>query len=249
MTSPAAELPPRRLLGRYGYPTSHRLIEIASVLAFTILASVLARRVVAALAERADPATAVLVAAAVVAALVVADLLSGVVHAICDNLGSIDTPVVGRKFIRSFREHHTDPLDMTRGDLIRVNADNSLVCLPVLVSTLVWLDVGSHPVAASFLLALTGFVVVTNQIHKWAHMAEVPTVVRWLQRRRLVLSPEHHRVHHTPPYASHYCITSGITNDVLGRIGFWPFLLEGCRRLGHVLPGSPAAGASQGPGA
>ena len=65
-------------------------------------------------------------------AYLAADVLSGLVHAVCDNLGSVDTPVVGQKFIRSFREHHTDPLDMTRGDFVRVNADNFLVCLPVL---------------------------------------------------------------------------------------------------------------------
>ena len=36
--------------------------------------------------------------------------------------------------------------------------------------------------------ALAGCVLVTNQIHKWAHLDEVPPSVRWLQDHRLVLS-------------------------------------------------------------
>lgn len=108
---------------------------------------------------------------------------------------------------------------------------------------------GAHLTVSSFLLALMGFVVVTNQIHKWAHMASVPTSVRWLQARHLILSPEHHRVHHTPPYSSHYCITSGITNRSLTGIGFWPALMTGCRSVGRLFAGSPATGSSQGPNA
>ena len=62
--------------------------------------------------------------------------------------------------------------------------------------------------------------------------------------------PEHHAIHHTPPYDTHYCITSGITNGALAKVGFWPVLLASCRRLGRHLPGSPATGeGSQGPGA
>lgn len=244
-----AEQPPPRLLGRYSYPTSHRVVEIAAVLAFAGFGTVFAVRVIGEALGRPVLVTLALGLLAIALAAVVADFLSGLVHALCDNLGSVDTPVVGQKFIRSFREHHTDPLDMTRGDFIRVNADNFLACLPVLIPAVLWLDVGSHLFLSAFLLALLGFVVVTNQIHKWAHMAEVPAAVRWLQRHQLVLSPAHHRVHHTPPYRSHYCITSGVTNPVLTRIGFWPALLRACRWLGRFVGGSPAAGSSQGPGA
>jgi len=243
------ELPPQRLLGRYSYPTSHRVIEIVAVVLFYGFGAVFAWRTVASLVDSLDPATVAVAAIAVLAALIVADFASGLVHALCDNLGSVDTPLVGQKFIRSFREHHTDPLDMTRGDFVRVNADNHLVCLPFLVPAVLWMDVSAHPVLAPFLLALMVFVVLTNQVHKWAHVAEPPAVVRWAQAHKLVLSPEHHKVHHTPPYDSHYCITSGITNPFLSRIGFWPALMRFCRWLGRFVGGSPAAGHSQGPGA
>lgn len=236
---------PRRLLGRYSYPTSHRIIEIMAVGVFAVFGGVFLVRVVEALDERSLMTGGLVAAGAVLVSVIVADFLSGLIHAVCDNLGSVNTPVVGQKFIRSFREHHDDPLDMTRGDFIRVNADNFLVCLPILIPCVLWLDVGANLFLSVFLIALMGLAVITNQIHKWAHLDTVPAPVGWLQRRGLVLSPEHHQFHHTPPYDSHYCITSGITNPFLTRIGFWPVLLRAFRWLGRFLPGSPVIEQAQ----
>lgn len=236
---------PRRWLGEYSYPTSHRVIELVAIVVWIGCTAVLATRVVSAAAAQLSIGVAIGMAVAAFAAYLVADVASGLVHAVCDNLGSVDTPVVGQKFIRSFREHHTDPLDMTRGDFVRVNADNFLVCLPVVIPVLLWVDVDQHLYLGTFVLALTGLVVVTNQIHKWAHLARigepVPAAVRRLQRHGVILSAEHHEIHHTPPHESHYCITSGITNPFLTRIGFWPVLMRSCRFVGRHVAGSPAA--------
>ena len=237
------DAPSKRLLGRYSYPTSHRVIEISAVLLFIGFGGVFSLRLASSLMGSLDGGTVAVVAFAVLAAALAADFASGLVHALCDNLGSVDTPVVGQKFIRSFREHHTDPLDMTRGDFIRVNADNFLICLPILIPVTIWLDVEGHPFLATFLVSMMGFVVVTNQIHKWAHTADVPRPIRWAQAHRLILSPEHHRVHHTPPYDSHYCITSGITNRFLTGIGFWPALMRVCHRVGRIGHHEAPAGA------
>lgn len=241
----AAHDSPRRWLGEYSYPTSHRVIELAAIVVWTGCASLLAVRVVAAASDQLSVGVAFGMAASAFAAYLAADFLSGLVHALCDNLGSIHTPVVGQKFIRSFREHHTDPLDMTRGDFVRVNADNFLVCLPVVIPVLLWVDIAQHLFVGTFVLALVALVIVTNQIHKWAHIARigepVPAPVRWLQARGVILSADHHDIHHTSPYDSHYCITSGVTNPFLTRIGFWPVLMSGCRRVGRRLAGSPAA--------
>ena len=249
---PIGELPPRRRLGRYSYPTSHRVIEILAIVAFVVVAGMFAERVVGEVLAQDSPVIFLGVAASAFLAYLAADFFSGLVHAVCDNLGSVDTPIVGQKFIRSFREHHTDPLDMTRGDFVRVNADNFLVCLPVLIPCVLWLDESDHLHVATFVLTLTGLVIMTNQIHKWAHVARigepVPALVRTLQRRGVILSPEHHQVHHTAPYDTHYCITSGITNGPLARMGFWPVLMRSCRWIGRRLPGSPAVTGDPGPG-
>ncbi|MCU1371193.1 MAG: transrane protein [Ilumatobacteraceae bacterium] len=235
---------PRRWLGEYSYPTGHRVIELVAIVVWVGCTAVLAARVVVAAADQRSVLVAFGLVAAALAAYLVADVASGLVHAVCDNLGSVDTPVVGQKFIRSFREHHTDPLDMTRGDFVRVNADNFLACLPVVIPVLLWVDIDQHLFVGTFVLALTGLVIVTNQIHKWAHIARigepVPAPVRWLQRHGVILSAEHHEIHHTPPHESHYCITSGITNPFLTRIGFWPVLMRGCRVVGRRFAGSPA---------
>jgi sterol desaturase/sphingolipid hydroxylase (fatty acid hydroxylase superfamily) len=242
---------PRRPLGRYSYPTSHRVIELLSIVSFVAFMAVFGRRVATSIGDAWSVGTALWVLLAAFAGFVTADFASGLVHGLCDNLGSVDTPIVGQKFIRSFREHHTDPLDMTTGDYVRTNADNFFACLFVLVPCVIWMDVGAHPYRAAFVVSLLLVVIMTNQIHKWAHLVHVgrpvPGVVRALQRSRVILSPEHHQIHHTPPYDTHYCITSGITNGPLARIGFWPVMMRSCRFVGRHLPGSPAVTGDTGP--
>jgi plasmanylethanolamine desaturase len=58
---------------------------------------------------------------------------------------------------------------------------------------------------------------ITNECHKWAHAeaADTPPLIRWAQRYRLVLSPEHHRLHHTAPFNSHFCMANGWLNAPL----------------------------------
>lgn len=161
------------------------------------------------------------VVVAVALALVVADFLSGLVHFLCDNFGSPETPVLGQKFIKAFREHHDDPAAMTHGDFVEVNADNLFVCLPVLLPGVVWFNVSGHLYVAVFLAMLAVFIAVTNEVHKWAHSAPIPPFMRGLQATRLVLRPGHHQVHHDPPHDANYCITSGVLNPLLTRVRFW----------------------------
>jgi ubiquitin-conjugating enzyme E2 variant len=66
------------------------------------------------------------------------------------------------------------------------------------------------------------FVMMTNQIHKWAHTDNPPRVVVWLQRVHLILPPEHHQIHHTPPFNSYYSITTGWLNWPLMKLRFFP---------------------------
>jgi plasmanylethanolamine desaturase len=142
-----------------------------------------------------------------------ADLLSGLAHWAFDSFGSVKTPLLGAAFIRPFREHHVDPSAMTRHDFVETNGSSCLACAPLLLAALF-----ASPAWQAFLVCLCIGILVTNQCHKWAHMEHRPKVVFLLQRFRLVLKPEEHRLHHQPPYRSHYCTASGWLNPVLNTI-------------------------------
>lgn len=148
-----------------------------------------------------------------VAAWLAADLLSGVAHWMFDSFGSLRTPLVGPAFIRPFREHHADPAAMTRHDFVETNGSSCLACVPLLA-----LALHVPPAWQAFLVFLCLGILATNQCHKWAHMGRPPRMVRFLQDLNLVLKPEIHRLHHTPPYRSHYCTASGWLNPILNAL-------------------------------
>ena len=81
---------------------------------------------------------------------------------------------------------------------------------------------------ACVVIAFTAlFVFCTNQFHKWAHTKNPAGWVRLLQRAGLILSPEHHAVHHAAPRDKYYCITVGWMNPLLDKIRFFRFLEAG----------------------
>ena len=205
------------MLGTYDYPTSHRVFELISVGAFIGFAGLLAAGVAVEVGDRLSWPVGLLIFGLVLAAYAVADLASGIVHYLLDNFGSPDTPVIGQKFVKPFRDHHVDPMAMTHGDFIAVNADNVFICLPVIIPAFFLLDVARHPYWGVFLVGLVAGVIMTNQLHKWAHMPTVPRVVAVAQRSGVVLSKEHHSVHHSGAYDSNYCITWGHLDMLLNR--------------------------------
>ena len=205
------------MLGTYDYPTSHRVFEFVSVGTFIAFAGALVWRVGDEVAGRMSVSVACLIVGLLLAAYAVADLASGIVHFLLDNFGSPDTPVIGQKFVKPFRDHHVDPMEMTRGDFIAVNADNVFVCLPVIIPAFFFLETSAHPYAGVFIVGLVAGVIMTNQLHKWAHMPTVPRLVAAAQLRGFVLSKEHHSVHHSGAYDSNYCITWGHLDLLLNR--------------------------------
>ncbi|MEO7360940.1 MAG: fatty acid desaturase CarF family protein [Gemmatimonadaceae bacterium] len=157
------------------------------------------------------------VALAVILGYLVADLLSGIVHFLADNFGSPDTPFVGQGFVLPFRQHHVDPLGITRHGFFIANGNNALVCLPVLIPVALLVPIMSSTVgyaAGVFTFVTLLAVFLTNQTHKWAHMESVPRPIRWMQNAGLILSKSHHDIHHVRPYNTHYCITVGAWNSL-----------------------------------
>jgi hypothetical protein len=180
-----------------------RAVEVSAVLTFLFLLGVSIEKV----------EIAPLLPIAALCGWLLADLFSGLVHWALDTYGSVRTPVVGPAIIRPFREHHADPQGMTRHDFFEVNGSSCLGCLPLLVLSL-FLEGFWHALLISTCIGI----LFTNQCHKWAHMDRPPAFVRALQKLRLVLRADEHRLHHTPPYNSHFCTANGWLNGPLNRL-------------------------------
>jgi len=205
---------------KYGYSRSHRMVEIASIVAVLGLLLAFAVRIVTTIESGRGWLT---LAATVAVSYLASDVISGVVHWAGDTIGNEDVPFLGPNFIRPFRQHHVDQKDISRHDFIETNGNNCIVILaPLAVAFLLMPSeqtVGFF--AATFVALLALFVVMTNQFHKWAHSDTPPGAARLLQRCRLILTPRHHDKHHTIPHDRHYCITVGWMNPMLNHLRFF----------------------------
>ncbi len=166
-----------------------------------------------------------LIALAIPLGVVGGDFVSGIVHWAADTYGSEDMRVIGPSLVKPFRLHHVYPRDITTHGLVETTGNVCILAVPVLVACLylMWRMPQSGLLAFSvvcfaFVAAAT---VATNQFHKWAHQENPSSFARWLQRRRLVLEPQHHKLHHTEPFNVNYCITNGWLNPVLNKLKFF----------------------------
>lgn len=176
------------------------------------------------------------ICAGAVLGYLVADIVSGLVHWFCDTFFHDDTPLIGPAFIHPFREHHVDPLAITRHGFFEVNGNNCLALLPLVTAVLLLgAPLEGEPVPALFVqstaLAFALVTFATNQFHKWAHQERPVAAVRWLQATGLILSPVHHGRHHSQPYRQAYCITAGWLDPVLDRTHLFERIERAIRRF------------------
>lgn len=189
--------------------------DVASVSALLVLLVVAAARLAQVLGAGAP---VWVLPPACIAAVLAADLVSGLVHWFCDRFFAADTPVIGRMLIHPFREHHVDPMAITRHGVFELCGNNALAVVPVSLALV--LAGPPRPAAGAlavhaFVIALSLAVFATNLAHRWAHAEERAPVVHWLQRRRLILSPEVHDRHHRGDFSRGYCVTTGWLNPLL----------------------------------
>lgn len=203
-----------------GYSRAMRALETFCIASFAVVITWQSIRMI-------EPALANpwLMVAAFAGGYLFADFVSGFFHWLADTWGSVDMPVVGKSVLRPFREHHVDQKAITLHDFIETNGNNCGICvLPGTAALFVSLE---NPVVFFFfawLLWTMIWTLGTNQFHKWAHLDNPPAWIAFLQRWHLVLPPEHHKIHHTAPYATHYCITTGWLNRPLAALRFFRVL-------------------------
>lgn len=217
-----------------GYSKTFRKIEIAALLVYHVVTLALVIKL-----AKFYIGKPIQISAIVFLGLITADFVSGFVHWAGDTWGSPDWPIIGQTMIRTFREHHVDQLAITRHDFVETNATNCLISLPVLL--ICWaipLHQGQiiRPFVVSWMVSMTTWVYATNQIHKWSHQAAPSRFVRLLQKTHLILGAQNHSIHHAPPYAKYYCITTGWLNLPLDRIGFFPKLETLITKLTGAIP-------------
>ncbi len=218
-----------------GYTAEHRHAEYAGITVAALTALYLTWRVV-----HCPTLSGWWMPLAALVGILLSDWMSGFVHWLFDTWGNLDTPVFGRLAIRTFRHHHVDQKAITHHDFIETNGHNISLTTIYGVGGLLMLrgdDVTLFDVfVCQSLLCATLFTAFTSQIHKWAHMDQPPRIIVLLQRARLILAPEHHSLHHSPPYNRNYCITVGWLNGPLRAIRFFETLERTITALTGVVP-------------
>jgi len=208
---------------------AHWLLELFGIGAFAALAALIGTEVYVGAAAF---GYAWLLPAVAVVAYLAADLASGFVHFLADNFGSERTPILGPNFIGPFRDHHVDPTGITRNDFVDNNGNNSLASVSPMILVYLFVSVAATAwgyLFGAFFLMVCLAVLLTNQFHKWAHMERPPGWVRRLQLWGLVLSKEHHDVHHESPY------DIGVWNPLLDRTRFFE---RAERLIRRAIPGT-----------
>jgi ubiquitin-conjugating enzyme E2 variant len=204
-----------------GYKRSHRVAEVIAMVAYATLAAVMFYRILPLAGAR--PIT---FAIGGLIGYFAADFVSGFVHWFCDTWGSVEWPIVGPLFIRTFREHHVDPDSITRHDFIETNGASCMAVLPAVIPGALFQPDPSrvaHGLLAGALASFCMLIPFTTQTHKWAHMNldEVSPLGRVLIKSGILLNRVEHARHHHAPFTVAYCITSGRCNALLDRVGFW----------------------------
>jgi len=146
-----------------------------------------------------------------------ADIFTGSVHWVADRYGSPNIPFFGENFIVPFREHHYNQEKITDHDFWETNGNSCILLAPVLGAVCVYM---LNPFLEASVMFWGVGVILANQAHKWAHMQNPPTIVKFFQKS-LLLDVENHDVHHVSPHNTHYCILNGWLNPILDRTRFF----------------------------
>jgi hypothetical protein len=119
-----------------------------------------------------------------------ADAIGGLYHLATDRGYNLPFQV------KSFQNHHEKPWTMT------FDLEPLVGAIPLMV--LAWY------LQSVFLSAMALGIGFTQVPHYYVHHAhKCPRWITWLQWTGLILQPDRHRSHHTPPHEHNFCILAG----------------------------------------
>lgn len=148
-------------------------------------------------------------------AYVLADFVNGLIHMVMDNAEGYSS-VIG-PLIAAFHQHHQLPEYRNRPAFVVFLAENSMKnWLAVYMVGLVLLMSSLPPAVAFLLLAFSILSSFAELSHYLCHNSS-SRFVRALQRARLLLHPDHHRMHHEADN-THYAFLNGMTNPLINFI-------------------------------
>ena len=158
--------------------------------------------------------------------LFLADIFSGFVHWATDTWFD---ELSGGRVIAIAREHHLYPQHIVGYGFADYVAYSSwptlLVFGPMSLGCAIF--VGASPLSLNIVAVCTlvSFVMLFGTYaHRLGHQKVDSKLVILLQRANLLMSPQHHMVHHRDNHDIRYCVVNGWANIVCDRIGFWRFL-------------------------
>ena len=148
-------------------------------------------------------------------AYVCADFINGIVHMIMDNADDY-TSVIG-PFVAAFHRHHHRPIYRQRNVILVFITENGMKnWLAVYMVILVAFQSSMSAPLAFALVAISLWSSVAELSHYLCHNS-THWLVRILQGARIILHPEHHRVHHESDN-THYGFLNGMTDPVINAI-------------------------------
>jgi len=150
----------------------------------------------------------------VAAGILLADLISGVLHWWEDTYGDPKWPVIGPAIIAPNILHHSEPLAFTRSSYWRRN--RIVFIIAALFGLAFWALGWINPLTVTMLIAGAH----ANEIHVWSHIArrKRPALVRWLQDKHVLLTPQEHWAHHSGAFNKRYCTITNLVNPVLDKL-------------------------------
>lgn len=148
-------------------------------------------------------------------AYVLADFVNGVIHMIMDNTDDY-TSVIG-PLVAAFHRHHHVPRYRDRPVWLVFLAENSMknwlaVYMVGLVAVFPYL-----PAEWAFTLLMFSLLSSFAELSHYLCHNSTHRFVRALQSARIILHPEHHRLHHEADN-THYAFLNGMTNPVINFI-------------------------------